>query len=114
MLDIIFCFAISVVILILIYNKELGINNSFEAGYAFAEEQYSIYGEISIEWLDALYNPFEYNNFHLGVIHFLRIKTNAIRFKRQIGKQSLQKHWVCYEQDFELFTQISKDSTFAP
>lgn len=40
--------------------------------------------------------------------------TNAIRFKRQIGKQSLQKHWVCYEQDFELFTQISKDSTFAP
>lgn len=76
MLDIIFCFAISVVILIFIYNKELGINNSFEAGYAFAEEQYNIYGEISIRWLDALYNPFEYNEFNLGVIHFLRTKTN--------------------------------------
>ena len=73
----IFCFAISVVILILIYNKELGIaNNSFEAGYAFAEEQYSIYGKFPLDGLMHYIIHFEYNDFHLGVIHFGRIKTN--------------------------------------
>lgn len=77
MLDVIFCFAISVVILILIYNKELGINNSFEAGYAFAEEQYSIYGEISIGWLEAIDNPFDRTNFSLGIMSFLRGMNNV-------------------------------------
>ena len=38
--------------------------------------------------------------------------TNAIRFKRQIGKQSKIKHWVCYKDNYDEFTKISKN--FSP
>ncbi len=38
--------------------------------------------------------------------------TDAIRFKRQIGKQSLQKYWVCYKDNHDEFTKISKN--FSP
>ena len=38
--------------------------------------------------------------------------TNAIRFKRQIGKRSKIKLWVCYKDSYDEFTKISKN--FSP
>lgn len=38
--------------------------------------------------------------------------TNAIRFKRQIGKRSKIKHWVCYKDNYDEFAKISKN--FSP
>lgn len=37
--------------------------------------------------------------------------TNAIRFKRQIGKQSVNKYWVCYEESCKEILEVSKNTT---
>ena len=72
MLDVIFCFGLAIIILFEIYKKDLDLNKSFQAGYNFASQEYAIYGEISLSWLEALDNPFDRTNFSLGVVSFLR------------------------------------------
>lgn len=72
MLDVIFCFGLAIIILFEIYKKDLDLNKSFQAGYNFASQEYAIYGEISLSWLEAIDNPFDRTNFSLGVMSFLR------------------------------------------
>lgn len=77
MLDVIFCFGLAIIILFEIYKKDLDLNKSFQDGYNFASQEYAIYGEISLSWLEAIYNPFDRTNFSLGVISFLRGMNNV-------------------------------------
>lgn len=79
MLDVIFCFGLAIIILFEIYKKDLDLdlNKSFQAGYNFASQEYAIYGEISLSWLEAIDNPFDRTNFSLGVMSFLRGMNNV-------------------------------------
>jgi len=74
--DIIICAFLILLSFEFMYNTSIKTLSSFNDGYNFAKEQYLIHGDYCIDSLEALYNPFDTNDFSSGVLHFLRTNIN--------------------------------------